>query len=329
VGAGAEGDRAIPLTCRLDLGSLAVHLSAERGVYPEVVAELFATAPRPLAAVPDRPDAEVVVHETPGRPVPVPDDGMVFAGTPAAPEIHTEVVSLQLLRHETPVRIVVAVRSPGVSERVLKVHLSVVLFKALALLDRLVLHAAAVEFRGSASAFLGPKGAGKSTTCLALARAGATVLADDRVVLRRTGDGFVVSGCGERSRITARTERHFFAEPLPEAARDVEGVLKKEFPGGRLFSWRPHRDHPLHRLFFVRVGRGFQVVPLSRREALVHLLRETRGWHRFSGGEDHRRHLGFLHACVDALPAVRLELSEDLDELAKLVDVLAGAGAPA
>jgi hypothetical protein len=106
----------------------------------------------------------------------------------------------------------------------------------------------------------------------------------------------------------------------------VEGVLKKEFAGGRLFSWRPHRDHPLDRLFFVRVGHGFRVAPLSRREALVDLLRETRGWHRFSGEQDHRRHLGYLRACVDALPAFRLELSEDLAELGKLVAFLGAEG---
>jgi hypothetical protein len=321
-------DRVVPLTRRLDLGSLAAHVTAARDLYLDALAELFCAAPRPVAADEAPPDAEITVREREGWPpddVRVPADGLVIAEAPSGAEIHTEALSLQLRRRPTPIAIAITVRTPGMPGWALKVHLGVALFKALALLDRLMLHAAAVQVGGSVSAFVGPKGAGKSTACLALARAGATVLAEDRVLLARAGDRFVVSGCGERSRITAKTERHFFAEPLPVPARDVDGVLKKEFPAGAMFSWRPYRDHPLDRLFFLRVGPRFAAAPLSRRQALVELLRETRGWHRFSGEEDHRRHLAFLGACVEALPAFRLELSEDLAELPALVTLLGDA----
>ncbi len=52
------------------------------------------------------------------------------------------------------------------------------------------LHASAVEIRGSAVAFLGEMGAGKSTTAAIFARNGHAVLTDDIVALEKCGDAF-------------------------------------------------------------------------------------------------------------------------------------------
>jgi hypothetical protein len=317
---------------RLNAGSLILDIASKRSFYPDALAELLCAASPPVAKNSSRPDAEIVFTESedfPRRPaVPkvfVPEDGMVIVDSPSAPEVHTETLSVRLLRDRTPARILVSVFNPKMAERDLKVHLSVVLFKVLFLLDRLMLHAAAVDFRGSVGIFLGGKGAGKSTTCLSLARAGGTILAEDRVILKKAGSGFFVSGCGERSRITAKTERHFFSAPLPLEPIDVEGVLKKQFPAGLFFSSMPYRDYPAERIFFNHVGARFRITKLSKGEALINLLRETQAWHRFAGAEDHRRHLRFLRACVEALPAFRLELSPDLGEMEKLAAFL---GAP-
>ncbi len=54
---------------------------------------------------------------------------------------------------------------------------------------RLVLHASAISWNGVVSAFIGRSGAGKSTMAAACAAAGATVVTDDCLVLRRAADG--------------------------------------------------------------------------------------------------------------------------------------------
>lgn len=311
--------------CRLNAGSLVLNISSESPFYTDALAELLCSpAATPGNGAP-RPDAEIIFIETEGSNgarISVPDDGMVIVDTPPAQELHTEALSVRLLRNETPARILFTIVNPKMAERELKVHLSVALFKVFFLLDRLMLHAAAVDFHGSASLFIGGKGAGKSTTCLSLARAGGTILGEDRVILKKTDDGFFASGCGDRARITAKTERHFFSAPLPSQPFDVEGTLKKQFPAGTFFSSTPYRDYPAARIFFNHVGDRFRITRLSKREALVGLLRETTAWHRFVDAQDHRQHLSYLRACVEALPAFRLELSPELAELEKLAAFL-------
>lgn len=69
--------------------------------------------------------------------------------------------------------------------------LNQVLPLALSRVGRLVLHAGAVAVDGRAVLFAGPTGAGKSTLVGACADRGAEVVADDSVVLRRTGGGWM------------------------------------------------------------------------------------------------------------------------------------------
>lgn len=55
--------------------------------------------------------------------------------------------------------------------------------------DHLVLHASAVSVNGKAAMFLGPRGAGKSTTAAAFGAEGYSVLEDDVVAIRFDSDG--------------------------------------------------------------------------------------------------------------------------------------------
>lgn len=70
--------------------------------------------------------------------------------------------------------------------------------KLLALRGHCVLHASAVVLDSGISAFCGESGAGKTTTARSLARAGATLVCEDKLVIRRTGDRVeVLSGIEE------------------------------------------------------------------------------------------------------------------------------------
>jgi hypothetical protein len=62
----------------------------------------------------------------------------------------------------------------------------------LRLRGRTFLHGSAVAVEGKVLAFVGERGAGKSTTALALVQQGAAMVTDDLVILEETESGFVV-----------------------------------------------------------------------------------------------------------------------------------------
>ncbi|HEX7023950.1 MAG TPA: hypothetical protein VF187_03945 [Gemmatimonadales bacterium] len=253
---------------------------------------------------------------------PIPANGMRLGGTADRPTLATEVLRAELRLDVRPARIRVVVRQPGISRFELRVHIAVVLNKLLFLMDHVVLHAAAVRLNGSVNLFVGEKGAGKSTICLGLARAGGTVLGEDHVILRRTGEGFLVSGGDERSRVTERTERHFFTEPLDVAPKDFAGTPKKEIRLGDYFSSRPYEDFPAHRLLFPAVTGRFRVQPLRAQPALLRLMKYTAQFQRFAGGPDQARFLEILSGFIGTVSAYEVELSHDLDDLGRLAEVL-------
>ncbi len=83
-------------------------------------------------------------------------------------------------------------RSRTVAMRVIR---EIATSRALASPDNIQLHAAALETGGRALLLAGPKGAGKTTLLAYLAAStGASILANDRVLLSRTGDAFEVRG---------------------------------------------------------------------------------------------------------------------------------------
>jgi hypothetical protein len=252
----------------------------------------------------------------------IPPDGMVLGGVPLRREIHTETVSAVIDLAADPVRVDLAIHADGIAHFDLCVHLTVVLHKVLFIVGRVVLHAAAVRLGGVTTLFLGDKGAGKTTSSLRLARAGATVLGEDHVILKRSRDGFQVSGCDERSRLDAKTERYFFPEPLAMEPRDFAGLLKKELPARDVFDSQPYIDHRPARVFFSRVGTKFAIVPLPRRAALLRLIRAAGKLQRFVDADDYGSFLDMLSDFTRAVVAYDLELSPDLRELDRLVEFL-------
>jgi hypothetical protein len=60
---------------------------------------------------------------------------------------------------------------------------------------RLVLHGSAISWRGGVAAFIGRSGAGKSTLAAACAAAGASIVTDDCLVLRRDGARWLAVPC--------------------------------------------------------------------------------------------------------------------------------------
>jgi hypothetical protein len=232
--------------------------------------------------------------------------------------IATEALTAHLFAGD-PIELFLALRGRPRDDDAFRVHLSVAVHRALFLIERVYLHAAGVVFGETCWVFVGDKGSGKSTLSLALGAAGATVLADDHVVLERDGERFLASGCDGEARVLDDVERHLFGTPVDARIVELGGVRKKEIPIARFFRSDPYRDHRLDRLVFPRVGTAFRVSAMAKAEALVALIRATRASHRFSGPADPGAYLDYLSTLVDSADTFSLELSPRLSELDRLV----------
>lgn len=316
--------RRLPHRDRIRLGSLDTEVITDQPFYRDAILALFRTEPGQHAGrAEDGAAAKVVALEAADLSDPivtVPSDGLaVIRADDDRWIIATEALTGHLFVTGA-IELFLLVGARPANELHFRVHLSIALHRALLLLERLFLHAAGIRFGDIGYAFVGDKGAGKSTLALALGMAGATVLADDHLVLRRDGSRFLASGCDGEARLLEDAERHLFGEPLA-SARLVElgGVRKREVAIGRYCASDPFREFPLNRLVFPAVGEKFQRRSLSRGDALIELIRATRSSHRFSGADDYSAYLDYLTALVASVETFALELSPRLDDLARLV----------
>jgi hypothetical protein len=312
-------------------GSLIARLSCTDPGTGEDVARIFGASLKPptselIARVEtDIAMAEQTRQEWPHRPL-IPLDGMVLRHSDGHPEIHTESISVMVDLTASPARADFALFPPYSSHFDLCVHLAVAFHKLLFLMDRVVLHAAAVRLGNCVSVFLGGRGAGKSTVALRMARAGGTVLGEDHLILKRSNGGFAVSGCDERSRLDAKTEKHFFDQPLPAEPVDFAGRLKKEMPAGQLFRSQPYTDHRADLLFFARPGTSFAITSIPRQIALLKLMEAAGKLQRFVDPTDRGRFLAMLSEFVTTIQPYDLTLSDDLRELDRLAHFLEPGG---
>jgi hypothetical protein len=324
----AETTLPIPVPV-LRLGSLTARLDATPSLGGDI-AYIFGTSLKaPTSDLLMRVDADIVVRESEGddpsaadpSAVAVPPDGMVVRQGHPVSVIHTEALSVTIDHARSPVEVRVRVRPGERSHYDLCVHLAVVFHKILFLLGRVVLHAAAVRLAGRVAIFIGDRGAGKTTTSLALTRAGGTVLGEDHIIVRRSADGFLVSGCDERWRVDARTERHFFDSPLPLEAADYAGRMKKEVAVRDVAS-QPFTDEPPAQLFFMRAGSRFEITPIPRAASALRLMEAAGKLQRFVDAHDRFRFLTMISDFVGAVTPYTLERSDDLGDLDHLIDFL-------
>jgi hypothetical protein len=315
-----------PDPATLRFGSLRGRLHSPRPLYTEEVALVFGAEILRFDPSPQAHQFDLVIEDLPPAeqaPLPeLPPNGMRISGSAQRPVLETEVVRVEILLDAEPVQLCLRVRQPEISRFELRVHFAVVLNKALFFMDRVILHAAAVRLGDRVHVFVGEKGAGKSTLCLGLARAGGTVLGEDHIILRRQDGRFLVSGGDERSRLTERTERHFFPDRLAIVPKDFAGTPKKEIRMGDYFSSRPYQDFPAHRLFFPRVGADFAITPLKPQQALLRLMKLTAQFQRFAGGPDQARFLELLSGFIGTVQSYEVELSPDLENLGRLAAAL-------
>jgi hypothetical protein len=159
---------------------------------------------------------------------------------------------------------------PGVEERVLRLY---ILGAALGLLlhqrGLLVLHASTVALDGSAIAFVGERGWGKSTTAGALHVRGHRIIADDitAVDLDNTSSPMVLPGFGQlKLWPEAATALGSSPETLPQLHPQFE---KRAYPITKKFSSTPL---PLKSIYILDAGPVLEIEHLPAQEALPALM---------------------------------------------------------
>lgn len=159
---------------------------------------------------------------------------------------------------------------PGVEERVLRLY---ILGAALGMLlhqrGLLVLHASTVAVNGSAIAFVGERGWGKSTTAGALHARGHRLIADDitAVDLGNTSSPMVLPGFGQlKLWPEAATALGSSPETLPQLHPQFE---KRAYPITKQFSSTPL---PLKSIYILDAGPILEIEHLPAQEALTALM---------------------------------------------------------
>jgi hypothetical protein len=186
------------------------------------------------------------------------------------------------------------------------------------------LHASAVGFGGYAVAFVGPEGAGKSTTAAALGRRGHAIISDDIVAVEEREGGFVVFPA------------HPYLGLWPESVAMLFGSEKKlpEFAAtwdkGR-FSLNEHdlafqeRALPLRAICLLEQRTSDPSAPFleeeSSREGLIALVTNSYGGNLLD--RDLRaREFEMLGRLVTQVPVQRVRASSDRSRMDALCDLI-------
>lgn len=185
------------------------------------------------------------------------------------------------------------------------------------------LHASAVVVDGRAVAFVGPAGAGKSSTAAAFARAGYPVLADDVVPLHRHGDRFTAQPGYPRLRLWPDSGESLFgkAGALPRITPTWDKrYLDLNGPGVR-FEREPMELAAVY-LLGARAAMA-EIRPLDKRAALISLVRETCAA-RLLDRALRATEFEFLGRLVDSVPVRRLHAPDDLGRISQACDAVIG-----
>jgi len=198
-----------------------------------------------------------------------------------------------------------------------------VLLSAIELLrtrGRYAVHGAGLEREGRGVLVVGASGAGKTTACLSLLRAGYRCLSDDHPLLCTDGDGFQLLPFPGRIAVTQRTVSWFpeLRAVEPEFRSDTR---KRSFPLDRVadYSWGERCRPAL--LIFPRIvdWPESSVARLSGARALEELLPQTLLVldPQLAGAQ-----FQVMSELVRTTPAYRLHFGEDVTRLPEIVDRL-------
>jgi hypothetical protein len=203
-------------------------------------------------------------------------------------------------------------RPPATELDVADLLVSVVFPLVAQLQGRPAFHGSAVTIDGRAVGFVGPSGAGKSTLAALLSELGATLVADDTLLLRAEGDAVLIEPTASTVRLRNADELGF---PEARGERRANGKLAVAYPNADRVMRIEH--------LYVLAGRGDQVRAerLRPRDGAIELAQYL---FRIDPHNPSflRRELGFLSAIAEHLPVSRLDYPRELGAAARVLDLV-------
>ena len=182
--------------------------------------------------------------------------------------------------------------------------------------DHLVLHASAVSVNGDAAIFIGPRGAGKSTTAAAFDSEGHAVLEDD-VVAIRFDDGVptVVPGVPQlrlKSDAAAALDLEETTTPSEESWYEKQLLQTEEIPN----------PAPLRGCYLLTGGERCALEPVGGSEQLLNLIAQTHARGLLSDTDRSPIHFDQCSRLTELVPVQRLERPRDHDQLPSVVELV-------
>ena len=209
---------------------------------------------------------------------------------------------------------------PGMNEGSLRLAL---LGQGMALLlyqrGHFVMHASAVAINGSASAFIGEPGQGKSTVALAFCLLGHHLLADDITALVLNGHVPLVIPAFPQLNVSPETLSALSCNPQ-QFDKLEPWAEKRAYPATVHFHRTPV---PLRRIYVLEEGTHTTIQPLSQLEAFLQLDRHSYNPTQLEReGTSDRRHFHQCAALVKTIPVCRATVNRSLEYVAELVELI-------
>lgn len=180
-----------------------------------------------------------------------------------------------------------------------------------------VLHAITVEIDGSAVAFVGESGVGKTTTAMAFLRAGHRVLSDDVAAIESDGD------------------RPHMRSGYPSIKLDPAVVGRFDVPVEQPQQTSPTRDRYFHglkheqpdspvleRIYFLADARRHAIVPVESPERVLEPVRNTYTIGLLEETDQAERNFDRTAGLAESVPVRRLHRQRGLKTLSELVGVV-------
>jgi hypothetical protein len=209
--------------------------------------------------------------------------------------------------------------APGVDEGSLRLFLLGNVLGTLAFLRGfLVLHGSAVAIEGRGVAFLAHSGEGKSSMAAAFSHK-YPLIADDVLVIRTDEAAPLICPAFPQLKLISETAASLGFDPKRYSPiSPLEKKVTPQVPEG--FSVEPH---PLKRVFLLEKGEGIELLPISRPEAVISLLRYTYTLRSLKAGVNQRQHFQHSARLAREVPFRRLIRPHDLKSLPEIVRMVA------
>jgi hypothetical protein len=182
-----------------------------------------------------------------------------------------------------------------------------------------VLHASAVSVEGRAIGFIGTTGSGKSTLAAALVDSGASLLADDAMVIGFDSTGIVVEPTSADLRLWSNPELDSFSDVGPVGHHTTKRRLR---PNRRPTA--SAANVPLDGIYLVKRERGRTTSvarPVAPTTAFELLLRNSYQ-HGEANGRKAVQILAEFSRIVDLVPVYTLHVPDDLRHIGGSTDAV-------